>query len=82
MKIVPEKRLFWFLKDNIKLDLSNPTLLDMYIQQIITYGRTEDIRFLFGKINLLQFKKAFIRLSHFLPFEVRKFWEDAIGNNQ
>jgi hypothetical protein len=31
MKIVPEKRLFWFLRDNIKMDLSNPTLLDMYI---------------------------------------------------
>ena len=81
MKIVPEKRLFWFLKDNIKLDLSNPSVLDMYIQQVIMYGRAEDISALFSKINLSQFKNAFMRLSHFLPLEVRKFWEDAIGNN-
>jgi hypothetical protein len=82
MKIVPEKRLFWFLKDNVMLDLSNPAVMDMYIQQVITHGRAEDIRILFSKINLSQFKDAFMRLSRFLPFEVKKFWEDAIGNNQ
>lgn len=81
MRIKPEKRLFWFLKDNIKLDLSNPSVLDMYIQQVITYGRAEDIKDLFKRVNLLQFKSAFTRLSHFLPFEIKKFWEDAIGDN-
>ncbi len=81
MIINPEKRLFWFLKDNIKLDLSNPSVLDMYIQQVITYGRAEDIRNLFRRIGLLQFKGAFKRLAGFLPFEVKKFWEDAVGNN-
>jgi len=82
MKIVAQRRLFWFLKDNIKLDLSNPSVLDMYIQQVIMYGRAEDISALFSKINLSQFKNAFMRLSRFLPFEVKKFWEDAVGNNQ
>ncbi len=82
MKIIPEKRLFWFLKDNVTLDLSNPAVLDMYIQQAVMYGRAEDIRILFTRINLLQFKNAFMRLSHFFPFEVRKFWEDVLGDNQ
>lgn len=81
MKIVAQRRLFWFLKDNMKLDLSNPSVLDMYIQQVIMYGRVEDISTLFSKTNLSQFKNAFMRLSRFLPLEVRKFWEDAIGNN-
>lgn len=81
MKIAAQRRLFWFLKDNIKLDLSNPSVLDMYIQQVIMYGRAEDISALFSKTSLPQFKNAFMRLSRFLPLEVRKFWEDAIGNN-
>jgi len=63
------------------LDLSNPSVLDMYIQQVITHGRAEDIRDLFRRIDLLQFKGAFKRLASFLPFEVKKFWEDAIGDN-
>ena len=81
MKIIPDKRLFWFLRDNIKLDLSNPSDTDMYIQQVITRGRTEDIKAIFKNIDFTQFKKSFVRLRHFLPWEVRKFWEDAIGNN-
>ncbi len=82
MKIVAEKRLFWFLKSKVKLDLSDPRELEMYIQQVITHGVAKDIKTLFSRINLAQFKKAFRRLSRFLPFEVRKFWEDAIGDNQ
>jgi hypothetical protein len=38
------KRLFWFLKDDVELDLSNESILDMYIQQVLTYGNTEDIK--------------------------------------
>jgi len=82
MYITPDKRLFWFLKDSIKLDLSEPSQLDMYVQQVITHGRTEDIRMLFKNIDSESFKSAFIRLKHFLPREVRKFWEDFIGDNQ
>ncbi len=81
MYITPDKRLFWFLKDNIKLDLSEPSQLDMYVQQVVTCGRTEDIRTLFKNIGRESFKSAFIRLKHFLPLEVRKFWEDFIGDN-
>ena len=76
MKIVPDRKLFWFLKDNVKLDLSEPAQLDMYVQQVITHGDIEDIRTLFKVIGLANFKASFSRLKHFLPFEVRKFWED------
>lgn len=81
MYITPDKRLFWFLKDNIKLDLSEPSQLDMYVQQVVTCGRREDIKTLFKNIGIESFKSAFIRLKHFLPLEVKKFWEDFIGDN-
>jgi len=79
MELKPNKRLFWFLREDIKLDLSKLQDLDMYIQQVITEGKTEDIRDLFKNISLSQFKEAFLRLKNFLPFEVRKFWEDFLG---
>lgn len=82
MRIVAEKRLFWFLKDKARLDLLDSSVLEMYIQQIITHGRAQDIKVLFSRLNFSQFKNVFKRVSRFLPFEVRKFWEDAIGNNQ
>lgn len=44
MRIIPEKRLFWFLKEGVKLDLHDPPQLDMYIQQVVTHGRTEDVQ--------------------------------------
>ncbi len=81
MEVIPDKRLFWFLKEDIKLDLSEPSILDMYIQQIITHGRAEDIKTLLRDIGLMRFKEAFLRLKFFLPLEVRKFWEDFFGNN-
>jgi hypothetical protein len=36
METVVEKKLFWFLKEGTKLDLSKKTHLDMYIQQILS----------------------------------------------
>lgn len=81
MEVIPDKRLFWFLKEDIRLDLLEPSVLDMYIQQIITHGRTEDIKALFRDIGLMRFKEAFSRLKFFLPLEVQKFWEDFLGNN-
>lgn len=80
MKIIPEKRLFWFLKDDIELDLSDESVLEMYIQQVITHGNTEDIKNIFKNIDSTQFKQVFIKLKNFLPKEVRNFWEHAIAN--
>jgi len=81
MKISPDKKLFWFLKEDITLDLSNRSDIDLYIQQILTKGRSKDIKKIFNYINFTVFKKSFVRLKHFLPWEIRKFWEDAIEDN-
>jgi hypothetical protein len=76
MKIKADKRLFWFLKDNVKLDLNDPSQLDMYLQQVITYGRTEDIKKTLKLLGYKTFKESFLRIRYFLPFEIRSFWED------
>lgn len=65
MKIVPDRRLFWFLKEGVKLDLSDPSTLDMYIQQVITRGRAEDVKALFKNVGFSKFKEAFTRLRVF-----------------
>lgn len=80
MKIGVDKRLFWFLKDNIELDLGSPSALDMYVQQVFMRGITQDIRFLFEKIELSRVKESFRRIKPFLPKEVRLFWEDYFGD--
>lgn len=81
MTVVPDKRLFWFLKDGVQFDISDPVQLDMYVQQVITHGRSNDIKMLFKNVGLADFKSAFFRLKHFLPLEVRRFWEVFLGNN-
>jgi len=80
MKITPEKRLFWYLKDGVELDLEDPSQLDMYVQQILSYGKAEDIRKLMKMIEPEIFKKSFERIKRYLPKEVRSFWEDGLGN--
>ncbi|MDI6734643.1 MAG: hypothetical protein QME42_00360 [bacterium] len=81
MKIIPDKRLFWFLKEGITLDSNEPSVLDMYVQQVITRGKTEDVKVLLRNISLEQFRQVFMRIKHFLPVEVKMFWEDFIGNH-
>lgn len=80
MKIIADKRLFWFLKDNTELDLDSTSILDMYVQQTLSQGTSQDIKFLFGKIGFVRFKGSFKRLKQFLPQEVRRFWEDCFGD--
>lgn len=79
MDVVPEKRLFWFLKEGITLDLDEPSMLDMYVQQVLTHGRTEDIKVLLKRLDLKQLKESLERVNPFLPDEVREFWEDFVG---
>ena len=81
MKIRPDKKLFWFLKDNTELDLAKPASLEMYVQQVISRGRMEDVKFLLAHVNFEQFKKVFLKIKRFLTWEVRKFWEDFIENH-
>ena len=79
-KAIADKRLFWFLKEGTELDLSNETHLEMYIQQILTRGRTSDIRLLFEIIKPEDFIESFNHIKKYLPQEVRKFWEEGLGD--
>lgn len=81
MKTTIEKRLFWYLKDGIELDLENPSHIDMYVQQILTHGKTWDIKKLIRMLTLEAFKESFRRIKKFLPKEVRMFWEDGLGDS-
>lgn len=80
MNILVNKNLFWFFKDNISLDLSNSADLEMYMQQVLSRGRYEDIKTILKKVDFKHFKEAFLKIKRFLPVEVRKFWEDFIEN--
>ena len=80
MKIAADKRLFWFLKDDVELDLDIPSVLDMYVQQVLSRGISQDVKVLFERIGALQVKEVFMRVKSFLPKEVRLFWEDYFGN--
>lgn len=82
MKVIPDKRLFWFLKEGIDLDLSEPSVLDMYVQQVITRGRTEDIKVLLRLLNIEQLQTVLERVGRFIPDEIRMFWEEFIGDNK
>lgn len=80
MKITPEKRLFWYLKDDAELNLEDPSQLDMFVQQVLSHGKAEDIRKLMKVIKPEVLKKSFDRIKRYLPKEVRSFWEDGLGN--
>jgi hypothetical protein len=78
MKIVPDKKLFWFLKDNVSLDLSNGADLDLYVQQVLSGGRGEDVQALLKAVGFERFKQVFLKIKRFFPWEVRAFWEDFV----
>ena len=44
MKITADPRLFWFLKEKARLDLNKPSSLDLYAQQVLTRGRSTDVK--------------------------------------
>lgn len=81
MNITPNKKLFWFLKDNVALDFSKTADLELYIQQVLTKGRKEDVMTLLKVIDFKQFKEVFLKIKRFFPWEVRAFWEDFIENH-
>ena len=80
--MVPEKRLFWFLREGVRLDLADPATLDSYIQQVMTRGRAEDVVVLLRRIGVDRLRGILPRLGRFLPVEVRMFWEDFIASHQ
>jgi NurA-like 5'-3' nuclease len=80
MKVSAKTRLFWFLKDSYELNLNNPSIVDMYVQQVLTRGKADDVRKLFKKLEPEVFKKSFERIKKYLPKETRMFWEDGLGD--
>ena len=76
MEITADKRLFWFLKSDTKFDLSIPSTLDMYLQQIITHGNFSDVKKILKTVDLASLKDSFERIKSFLPTEIKMFWED------
>lgn len=82
MKIVPEKRLFWFLRDGVTLDLTEPSAADLYVQQVLTRGTEGDVKTLLSRLDTEQLAAVLRRLQRFLPQEVRRFWEDFLGHPQ
>ena len=73
--------LFWFLKPNAVLDLSSEGTRQMYIQQVLTCGRTEDVRELLKSIDSHQLRQSFEQMKRFLPQLVRMFWEDFFAGH-
>jgi len=80
MKIPAKKRLFWYLKEGQEFDLDNPSHVDMYVQQVLTHGRTEDVREMLRVLSSESFLGSFRRVKRYLPKEVRKLWEDGLGS--
>jgi hypothetical protein len=80
MKVIAEKRLFWFLKEGTEIDLSNNTNLDMYVQQSLSAGKTSDVKKLLTIISLSDFIDSFTRVKDFLPDAVKRFWEEWLAD--
>lgn len=68
------------MKEGAELDLSNRTHLDLYIKQILSKGKTSDIKRLLRIVKLSDFVESFGRIKNFLPKEVKAFWEEWLGN--
>ncbi len=80
MKIPAKKRLFWYLKDGQEFDLDNPSHVDMYVQQVLTHGRVEDVKEMLRVLPSESFLESFKRIKRYLPKEVRRLWEDGLGS--
>ncbi|MBU0878589.1 MAG: hypothetical protein KKD55_03135 [Candidatus Omnitrophica bacterium] len=81
MKMVADKKLFWFLKEGSSLDLTEPWVLDMYVQQVLSRGRAKDVKAILKSVDGEQFKQTFLRVKFFLSLEVREFWEDFFDSH-
>ena len=63
----PKKYIVWSVDE---LDLNNPSLRKWYIQQVLIYGREEDIK----KLDLDEVRKLLPELE--LPEEIRSLWNE------
>ncbi|MCD6521285.1 hypothetical protein J7K56_00740 [Candidatus Calescamantes bacterium] len=75
-----QPRLFWYLKKGTELDLDKPEELDLYVQEILTHGKAEDVKELLQILPFPSLKSSFQRIKNFLPREVKSFWEKNLGD--
>jgi len=54
----------------------------MYVQQVLSHGRTSDIKKLMKEVDLESLKKSLERIKGYLPKRVRNFWEDMLGDTR
>jgi hypothetical protein len=73
--------LFWFLKKDAVFDLDDPKARQIYVQQVLSKGREDDIRELFRDIGREEVRIQFEQAKHFLPVEVRLFWENFFADH-
>ncbi len=64
----PKRYIVW--STNREIDLNDPLQKKLYIGEVLTYGRTEDI----AELDWDEVKKLLPELN--IPKRVRKFWED------
>ena len=81
MKITADERLFWFLKRGSELDLNKTSDLELFMQQVLSRGRTEDVKYLLKIVEPVRFEPAFRTIEHFLSSQVRSFWNDFLANH-
>ncbi len=81
MRIPADPHLFWFLKEGSTIDLDKPSEQDMYLQHTLCRGMTRHIKELLHNLTADIFKQSFSRTKHFLPKEVRNFWEDYFAGH-
>ena len=82
MKTDASSRLFWFLKEGTAFDFSRKAEVDMAVQQTLLRGKISDIERLLKAVPLADFTASFHRVERFLPREVRRFWEEALGDSE
>ena len=75
-------KLFWFAPGHTQWDVSNPAMLRTVIQQVLTHGRTQDVKDLLKEVPYRQFYDMFEKIKRFLPKNVRIFWEAYFGHYQ
>lgn len=77
-KIISENRLFWFLREGTEINLQDKSQLDLYIQQTLSRGKTEDVRKLLQTVSPQTFRESFSRIKAFLKREVKNFWREYL----
>ena len=81
MKIAADGRLFWFLKQGTMLDLEDQSVFPMVLQQVLSHGQTDDIRWLLRSVGRSRFEQGLKKIGRFLPREVQTFWEDFFAGH-